>query len=86
MVYAPTGLLTVIAYVVEAIQWATQNKLKGDIALLTPAMINLACLSYRFDIRVVYGSVVVSQVIYHQRYDSLRGGGGRPQYRHQSKL
>ena len=41
--------MVTLAYIVELLQWATGNQIKGEISFLTPAMMNLACLSYVFD-------------------------------------
>mmetsp|Transcript_80876 Transcript_80876/g.160731 ORF Transcript_80876/g.160731 Transcript_80876/m.160731 type:complete len:127 (-) Transcript_80876:316-696(-) len=46
--YMPPRLMTCIGYVVEGIQRLTRRRLSGDIALVTPAMSAVACLSYVF--------------------------------------
>jgi sterol-4alpha-carboxylate 3-dehydrogenase (decarboxylating) len=47
--YAPQGVLVVLAYMVEQAQYWTGNKIKGDLAFLTPAMFAIASLTYSFD-------------------------------------
>jgi len=46
--YLPPRLMLLIAHIVEGIQRITHRRLHGDIALLTPAMFDLASLSYAF--------------------------------------
>lgn len=44
----PSRLMRLIAYGVELVQFLTRGQLRGDIALLTPAMFAIADLSYTF--------------------------------------
>ena len=45
--YLPRKLLVVLAYIVEWIQWFTSGRgISGDLKSLTPAMTNLARISY----------------------------------------
>ena len=46
--YLPPRLMGLISYQIEAIQWLTGGAIKGDGALLTPAMLQTARISYTF--------------------------------------
>jgi len=46
--YLPRRLLTALAYMVEAFQALTHRRISGELSNLTPAMINLAQMSYAF--------------------------------------
>eukprot|EP00927_Polykrikos_kofoidii_P061155 TRINITY_DN56025_c0_g1_i1.p1 TRINITY_DN56025_c0_g1~~TRINITY_DN56025_c0_g1_i1.p1 ORF type:complete len:456 (+),score=42.77 TRINITY_DN56025_c0_g1_i1:185-1552(+) len=47
--YAPRIPLFLLTYMVEAVQWLTRGFLRGEIALVTPATLNTAKLTYTFD-------------------------------------
>lgn len=49
--YLPRRLMIILAYACETYQRLTRKRPKGDIALLTPAMLNIASLSYAFSSR-----------------------------------
>ena len=44
----PIAVLWVLAYVVEALQWLTRNRVKGQLGMLTPAMMQVAGMDYAF--------------------------------------
>merc|ERR1712118_502402 len=51
LIYLPKVLMYTIAWLNEKFQWLTRTRVTGDLAMLTPAMFNLATLSYSFSSR-----------------------------------
>jgi len=46
--YLPRRLMTGLAYLIEGYQYVSRQRVSGDLAALSPAMLNLAKLSYAF--------------------------------------
>jgi sterol-4alpha-carboxylate 3-dehydrogenase (decarboxylating) len=46
--YLPRNFMFGLARIIELLQYLTRGKLKGDVAMLTPAMFAVASLSYTF--------------------------------------